>query len=59
LEGETGEPKERVRQLVRCRLSLMSAEARSEKSSRAVSKLKDLEEFSKAKCVMTYVSKRD
>jgi 5-formyltetrahydrofolate cyclo-ligase len=59
LEGETSEPKERVRQLVRCRLSLMSAETRSEKSSRAISKLKGLEEFSKAKCVMTYVSKQD
>ena len=37
----------------------MSAEARAEKSSKATSRLKDLEEFSGAKCVMTYVSKQD
>lgn len=59
MDGKQIDRKEKVRHLVRDRISSMSVELRAEKSSKVISRLKDIEEFSKAGCIMTYVSKRD
>ncbi|MEM2050147.1 MAG: 5-formyltetrahydrofolate cyclo-ligase [Thermoproteota archaeon] len=55
----SGNAKNDFRKLVRDRILAMSEQQRKDKSSKAVSKLKSLEEFSRAKCVMVYVSKED
>jgi 5-formyltetrahydrofolate cyclo-ligase len=48
-----------IREKVEKRILSMTEEHRRNKSSMIISRLKQLEEFSKAKCVMTYVSKND
>ncbi|MEM4169050.1 MAG: 5-formyltetrahydrofolate cyclo-ligase, partial [Thermoproteota archaeon] len=55
----SGNAKNDFRKLVRDRILAMSEQQRKDKSLKAVSKLKSLEEFSRAKCVMVYVSKED
>ncbi|MBO3842641.1 MAG: 5-formyltetrahydrofolate cyclo-ligase, partial [Candidatus Brockarchaeota archaeon] len=56
---ESGNVKNEFRKLARERILAMSEQQRKNKSSKAVSNLKSLDEFSKAKCVMVYVSKED
>jgi len=55
----SGNAKNEFRKLARERILAMSGQERKDKSSKAVSNLKRLEEFSRAKCVMVYVSKED
>jgi len=55
----SGNAKNEFRKLARERILAMPDQQRREKSSRVVSNLKSLEEFSRAKCVMVYVSKED
>ncbi len=56
---ESGNAKNEFRKLARERILAMSEQQRKNKSLKAVSNLKSLDEFSRAKCVMVYVSKKD
>ncbi len=51
--------KNEIREMVEKRILSMTEEHRRNKSLMIISRLKQLEEFSKARCVMTYVSKND
>ncbi|MGB9718570.1 MAG: 5-formyltetrahydrofolate cyclo-ligase [Thermoproteota archaeon] len=55
----SGNAKNEFRKLAGERILAMSVQQRKDKSLKAVSKLKSLDEFSRAKCVMVYVSKED
>lgn len=55
----SGNAKDKFRRMAREMILAMSKEQRRDKSLKAVSKLKGLEEFSRARCVMTYVYKED
>jgi len=55
----SGNAKDDFRRIVREKILSMTDEQRRDKSSKAIAKLKGLEEFLRAKCVMIYVSKED
>lgn len=59
MSEESGNAKNEFRKLARERILAMSEQQRKNKSLKAVSNLKSLDEFSRAKCVMVYVSKED
>lgn len=59
MDEELGDAKDGLRRIAMEKTLSMTEEQRQNKSSKIISRIKELEEFSRARCIMVYVSKSD